>query len=246
MESVSEHPVGKAFAQFNSEPLPIEEAAIVSGKGVEAWYKGEVYRIGSLRFAQGLCDKPLPETLKQEQGTFVYLASKDAWLASFALQDSIREEAAEAIAELKKAGIKTTILSGDAELAVNQVTQSLGIDQGLGELLPDQKLEKLTAFQQQGDIVAMIGDGVNDAPVLAKAQVSLAMGRGSQLAQASADMVLLSENLKHLPESILITRDMQKIVKQNFSWAIGYNLLAISFSSSWFYCTLDGSYWNVR
>lgn len=234
MESVSEHPVAKALCHLSPERLQTEDATVVSGKGVEATYNGKTYRIGNQKFVQELVPEYMPDNLKQQQGTFVYLGSKDGWLASFALRDKTREEAKDAIAGLKAVGVKTTVLSGDANEVVSTVASELGIDQSFGELLPDEKLKKLTEFQQQGDVVAMVGDGVNDAPVLAKAQVSLAMGKGSQLAQASADMVLLSENLEHLPEGITIARKMHSIVKQNFSWAIGYNLLAVPLAAAGF------------
>ena len=124
------------------------------------------------------------------------------------------------------------MLSGDADSVVQNVAQQLQIDTALGEQLPDGKLAYLKQLQAQGAVVAMVGDGVNDAPVLAGAQVSIAMGSGSQLAQASADMVLLSENLHQLPFAVQTARRMQAIIKQNFAWTIGYNLVAIPLAAS--------------
>ena len=129
-------------------------------------------------------------------------------------------------------GIKVALLSGDKQHTVDYIANVVGIEQAIGELLPEQKLEYLQQSQQQGEVVAMIGDGVNDAPVLAGAQVSIAMGEGSQLAQVSADMVLLSEKLTLLPEAIKTAKEMQSIIKQNFAWALFYNLLAIPLAAT--------------
>jgi len=123
-------------------------------------------------------------------------------------------------------------LSGDAPSVVAAVAQQLAIPTALGGQLPDDKLAYLRELQAQGAVVAMVGDGVNDAPVLAGAQVSIAMGSGSQLAQASADMVLLSEKLQQLPFAIRTARRMQVIIKQNFLWTIAYNLLAIPLAAT--------------
>ena len=160
------------------------------------------------------------------------MGKQSQWLAKFKLEDEVREEAGQAISELKKMGIKVTLLSGDKQNVVDNIAETLGIQQAIGELLPEQKLQYLQKSQQQNEIVAMIGDGVNDAPVLAGAQVSIAMGEGSQLAQVSADMVLLSEKLTLLPEAIKTAREMQRIIKQNFAWAIFYNLLAIPLAAT--------------
>jgi Cu2+-exporting ATPase len=131
------------------------------------------------------------------------------------------------ITQLKQLGLQVSLLSGDNPQVVQAVAQELGLEHALGGQLPDDKLAYLKHAQAQRQVVAMVGDGVNDAPVLAAANVSLAMGSGSQLAQASADMVLLSENLERIPFAIMTARRMQTIIKQNFAWTIGYNVIAI-------------------
>ena len=162
----------------------------------------------------------------------VYLAREGKLLAAFVLRDEIREEAASTIEELRSLGLKMELLSGDRPETVAHVAERLGIEQYSGGLLPDDKLNRIKELQAQGNIVAMIGDGVNDAPVLAAAQVSVAMGGGSQLAHASADMVLLSEHLERLPEAVTTARRTLMIIRQNLGWAIGYNLIALPLAAS--------------
>ena len=236
MESVSEHPVAKAIMSLSGLRLVLSDVQVVSGKGVEASYSGQVYRIGNKKFVQQWLDNHNADSLFADThaATEVFLVSKQGVIARFALQDRIRQEAYTAIQSLKQLGIKTSVLSGDQQKVVQTVVDALGIDQGYGDLLPAEKLEKLSQWQSQGQTVGMIGDGVNDAPVLAKAQVSIAMGEGAQLAQASADMVLLSENLQHLPEAVRVSRKMQTVIKQNFFWAIGYNLVAVPLAAAGF------------
>ncbi len=231
-EVLSEHPIAKALICLPHEKVDVEAVQIVSGQGIEGLSQGVKYRVGNEFYMQEWLNKPMPEHWEKGQGTRVYLASHSEWLACFELEDELREEAITAIQQLKKQGIKTTLLSGDNQAVVKIMAEKLHVDQAIGELLPEGKLKKLTELQNSGDIVAMIGDGVNDAPVLAQADVSLAMGRGAQLAQASADMVLLSENLAHLPESLIVAKKMMAVIKQNFIWAIGYNLLAVPLAAT--------------
>jgi Cu2+-exporting ATPase len=131
------------------------------------------------------------------------------------------------IKALQEQNIRVSLLSGDSQVVVNHICQQLNITMGIGALLPEDKLRHLQALQAEGEIVAMVGDGVNDAPVLASANVSLAMGSGSQLAQASADMILLSESLAQLPAALQLSRKMQRVIKQNFIWAFVYNIVAV-------------------
>ncbi|MFN3786308.1 MAG: HAD-IC family P-type ATPase, partial [Thiothrix sp.] len=162
----------------------------------------------------------------------VFLGSAEGWLAVLVLADQLRAEARQVIAELQALGVDITLLSGDSPAVVASVAAQLSIPHAFGGQLPADKLAYLQSLQQQGVTAAMVGDGVNDAPVLAGAPVSIAMGSGSHLAQASADMVLLSENLQQLPFALRTARRMQTIIKQNFIWTIGYNLIAIPLAAS--------------
>jgi Cu2+-exporting ATPase len=152
----------------------------------------------------------------------------------FEFADTLRSEVLEAIRQLNELGLQVELLSGDGEAAVQQVAQTLGLEHWAARQTPEGKLRHVNALQQQGAIIAMVGDGVNDAPVLAGAQVSLAMGGGTQLAQATSDMVLLSQHLLHLPEAVKRARQTLKIIRQNLLWAVGYNLVALPLAATGF------------
>lgn len=233
LEMASEHPVAHAILRLSDAPLSLSALTAESGRGVKGVYQDKQYRIGTAAFVQELAGVELPTTLMQADGrSQVFLGSSDGWLAVMALADQLRAEAGQAIAELQALGVDVTLLSGDTPTVANAVAAQLKIPHALGGQLPDDKLAYLRRLQQRGMTAAMVGDGVNDAPVLAGAPVSIAMGSGSQLAQASADMVLLSENLHQLPFAIRTARRMQAIIKQNFVWTIAYNLLAVPLAAT--------------
>ena len=227
IEANSEHPIAQAITALSEKPEFFLKLISESGKGVEGIYKNQRYRLGTHDYVASLVGNSEQYSSQHCTTTQIFLGREGEWLASFTLVDEIRKEAREVIQKLKEQGLTVSLLSGDGQFAVDNVAQNLSITNAIGGLLPENKLQHLQSLQAQGDIVAMVGDGVNDAPVLASANVSLAMGSGSQLAQASADMVLLSENLEQLPTAVEISRRMQSIIKQNFSWAIGYNLVAL-------------------
>jgi len=233
LEMASEHPVAQALVRLSDSPAKVLELTAESGRGVKGVYAGKHYRIGTRVFVEELtqCEPPANVSDAGERSQ-IFLGSDDGWLAIFSLADQLRAEAAQMVQELQALGITVTLLSGDSPPVVAAVAQQLGISHAHGGQLPDAKLTYLRHLQSQGAIVAMVGDGVNDAPVLAGAPVSIAMGSGSQLAQASADMVLLSENLRQLPFAVRTSRRMQTIIKQNFLWTIAYNLLAIPLAAT--------------
>jgi Cu2+-exporting ATPase len=150
------------------------------------------------------------------------------------LADTLRPHAVEMIASLRKRGVRVSILSGDAAAAVAHHASVLGVDDWQADLGPEDKLAVLENMQGNGEVVAMVGDGINDAPVLAGAQVSIAMGSGTQMARTSGDIVLLTENLLEIDHAVATSRFGMSVIKQNFGWALGYNLLAIPFAATGF------------
>lgn len=235
LETASEHPVAQAIASLSRLPLTLTQLSAESGRGVKGYWQNQEYRIGTARFVQELTGSALPDaaqTTTDQVNSQILLGSAQGWLARLELADQLRAEAAQVVQALRALNIDVTLLSGDTPAVVTQVAQQLHIPHAFGGQLPEGKLAYLKQLQAQGQVVAMVGDGVNDAPVLAGAAVSIAMGSGSHLAQASADMVLLSENLHQLPFAVQTARRMQSIIKQNFAWTILYNLLAIPLAAS--------------
>jgi len=232
LEQRSEHPIASALRKLSSNPLTtLNHYMSQAGQGVQAQDSQHTYRLGTLSYVAELVGISLPNKIENSLDTsllsHVYLVRDYEYLARFSLQDTLRPEVFEMIQTLQKQKVKISLLSGDNQVIVDHLAKQLQITSAIGEVLPDAKLNYIRQLQAEGDIVAMVGDGVNDAPVLAGANISLAMGGGSQLAQASADMVILSENLTQLPAALALARKMQRIIYQNFGWAIVYNMLAI-------------------
>ena len=233
LERASEHPVAKAILAQAPEGIAAESITALPGQGIEGWIDGRRYRLGHADFAMGLSQKASPAA-PEASGTLVLLADEHQALGWLVLRDQARDEAHDVILELKSRGIKISLLSGDRPAEAQRMGASLGIKQVFGGLHPQDKLEQLRRFQNEGDVVLMVGDDVNDAPVLAGAQVSLAMGGGTQLAQSSADMILLSENLHHIPAGLNVARRTMRIIHENLAWALGYNIIAIPAAAAGF------------
>jgi Cu2+-exporting ATPase len=162
----------------------------------------------------------------------VMLADEHGLLATFRFADGLRPDAAAAVADLRAMGLKVMLLSGDRPITADHVARALSIDSAEGGLLPEDKLARIKALQAQGAIVAMVGDGINDAPVLAGAQVSIAMGTGTQLAQSAADMVLLSETVTSVACAVRMARRTLTIIRENLAWAATYNAVALPLAAS--------------
>jgi Cu2+-exporting ATPase len=225
IEAASEHPIGKALADA-ARGLGAENIQNFPGVGIEALVEGARYRIGTLRFAGQLSPGPIPD---EDPGmdTVVWLGGESGLLASFRLGDEMRREAEEALAMLQAMGVRVHLVSGDGESAVREVAQRLNLPAAEANAEPARKRQYVAELQREGRVVAMVGDGINDAPVLAQADVALAMGGGARLAQLRADAVLVSRDLRDLPRAIRQARRTLSIVRQNIAWAFVYNLLVL-------------------
>jgi len=225
LESGSEHPVAAAFRGLRLTDLPeVTELRNHPGQGLSGRILGENYRIGHAAFAlpgrEGLESPP-------EGRLRIWLSRDGQPLAAFDFEDPVRPEAAEVILALKARGLKTVLLSGDHSGLPHALGQRLGIDEIAGGLSPEDKIHRVEALQASGGIVVMVGDGINDAPVLGKAHVSVAMGSGADLAQISADAVLLGDRLDSLPMALRLADRTRSIIRQNLVWSLVYNLGAI-------------------
>lgn len=231
LEHASEHPVASALRQAAGEALP-ETSAVISepGQGIEALVAGRCCRIGRPAYALALSAAKLPDAATQwlESGdTVVALADETGCLALFRIGDELRQESLSLISELRAAGKKVILLTGDAPAVAHLVAGKLGIADVRAGVTPQGKHDCVTSLQAEGAVVAMLGDGVNDAPVLAQAQVSIAMGGGAQLARTQSDFILLSENLDHLRHGLRRARKTLQVIHQNLWWSFAYNFVAL-------------------
>ena len=246
LELGSEHPVAKVFLQQAEKQNAVvaEKIEAIPGQGVTGLIDGVQYRLGCatyVKYEDGFLIEnkpPLDRTHlvkshldRSNNATEIFLANDKELLAVFFLSDELREQAKESVEALKALGKKVWLVSGDNEAAVTYIAGELDIENIRHSMKPENKLAVIHELQKKGEIVAMVGDGVNDAPVLAAAQVSIAMGGGTQLAQASADMVLLSEHLPHLVDAIKMAKRSVNIIHQNLGWALAYNVLALPLAS---------------
>jgi Cu2+-exporting ATPase len=237
LESRSEHPIARAICAITSASLPrFEKVQNTPGGGITGELDGEPWWIGSIHFiqqqARTVIDADTVTNLQASGRTVVWLANRAGVQAAIVLGDELRPGAAELVRYLQSAGKAVTLLTGDHEMAAHLVASHLGITDVHWDQTPDTKLAHVRALQQRGEIVAMIGDGVNDAPVLAGAHLSIAMGSGAHIAAASADMLLLSQQLPHLKTATRVSRKTMGIIRENLAWAVMYNLVALPLAAT--------------
>ncbi|MNH59110.1 putative copper-importing P-type ATPase A [compost metagenome] len=229
LEAYSEHPIARAFRSKGADDaalLAASEVTPVIGHGIEGRIAGKHYRIGSARWL-GLTDE-----LEATQGLAIYLADETRPLARFTLADTVRADAGALTQAFKAAGLQTTILTGDSSPQADTVARELGVDELVKGVTPDGKLAYLKAREAAGDISIMVGDGINDAPVLAGAHASFAMAGGTDLAKNSADAILLADDLSRLLTARALALRTRRIIQENFAWSIGYNLLVLPLAAS--------------
>ena len=233
LERNSEHPIAAALVAAAEAGRVMASAMLnVPGSGVEASIDGVRHRLGSVAFVAAIAGALRSTEPDSAGATRIWLGTEGRWLACFDLVDRLRPEALSVVRRLQAEGKRVLIWSGDATPAVGAVAHQLGVDGYEAGLLPEDKQARMLVLQQQGAVVAMVGDGVNDAPVLAQAQLSIAMGSGALLVQAHADIVLLSGRLQGLVEAIGIAVRTRRIVGQNLVWATGYNAVALSLAAA--------------
>jgi len=237
LEARSEHPLAGAFRDAAPEgsPLPAaRDVEVVPGSGVEGVVAGRRLRLGRPEFVAALSGQPLPPDVKRvgPAATCVALGDGEGFVALFAVGDALRPGAVELVARLRHAGIVPVLLSGDRAASVALVAEALAIADARGDAQPESKRDAVARLQAGGAIVAMIGDGINDAPSLAQAQVSVSLGSATPLAQWTADVVVLSDELPRIADVIAHARRTFRVVRQNLAWAFAYNLVAIPAAAS--------------
>jgi Cu2+-exporting ATPase len=230
LEQQSEHPAARAIvaAAAGSKSLTAVDIKNYPGAGISARIDDRQWFIGNPEFITAHTDAD-NETLSTDigYGTLIILADMRQPHARFLLRDTLRPEAPAVIRALQDAGKQVLLMSGDSPAATQQMASEAGIEDVRAGMTPADKLQQVQALQQQGAIVVMVGDGINDAPVLAGADLSIVMRTAAHISQASADILLLSNNLGALTGGILLARKTRNIIKQNLSWAVSYNLVAL-------------------
>jgi len=221
-ERRSEHPLAKAVVARATElAIPLvdpDEFSYTPGKGVRVRHRGEEIVVGSLALLveEGMT-RGLPADSHSADGTSeVYVARAGQVLGTIRIADVLRPEAKNAIAAMRQMGLKTVLLSGDTQAATSSVGRGLGVDEAVGGLLPEQKAKWVTELRSKGRNVAMVGDGINDAPALVEANVGIAMGSGTDVARESADVILIGSDLSKLVETLRVARRCRGIIMQNF------------------------------
>ena len=229
LEGSSRHPIARAFGE--GARASVSDPTNFPGHGIEARVEGRRVRIGSEAFCRELARAAPPPIGASAAQTPVFLADGSGWLACFMLEDELRADAAELVAMLKARALRLHLVSGDEPRVVAELAQRLGIESFAGGAAPQDKYAFVERLQSEGRVVAMIGDGLNDAPVLARADVSIAMAGGADAAQAQADLVLLGERngarLGAIGEAFAVARAAMRTVRQNFAWALAYNVVAL-------------------
>ena len=233
LEQVSEHPIADAVraAGWSVSAAALEDVTVHVGQGLSGVHGDRRYRLGRTQFALSKSGNGLDASGNRgdraQPRTVLLLASETGPEAVLEFSDELRADAPALIEDLGASGIATSILSGDAQSAVVDIGARLGIEDVHGNLLPEDKFSRVEAMQAAGARVAMVGDGVNDGPVLAMADVSIAMGEGAELARTQADVVLLGARFAPLSRGLRIARACRRVIRQNLLWALAYNLLAM-------------------
>ncbi|MCX7945426.1 MAG: heavy metal translocating P-type ATPase, partial [Hydrogenophilus sp.] len=213
------------------EVVRVEGLTHTVGGGVWGWIEGKRVAIGRPEWVAtelGVAAPPLPTEWEAEMGaTVVALAREGEWVAWLAFVDQLRPEAKEVLAQLAAAGVRLHLFSGDRAESVAAAARGLPLFQAVGGLTPEEKHERLMGLRGEGRVVGMVGDGVNDAPVLAAAHVGVAMGAGADLARSRADVILLTDDLRGLVLLVKHARRTLAVIRQNLRWSFGYNVAAI-------------------
>ncbi len=236
IESQSSHVIGMAIVSYLKDKKvhfdDVDNVKNIAGMGMEATINGKKYFVGNKRLMEkkNLLDAKAEEVLNRfaEDGkTPVFVATEQKVIGILGLSDQVKQESKQAVNELHKLGVKVAMLTGDTKAAAAPIAKQLGIDTVFAEVLPEDKYKHIKELQNQGNVVVMAGDGVNDAPALTQANAGVAIGAGTDVAVEAGDIILTQSNPQHLVRLIVLSRKVYKKMVENLIWATGYNVLAI-------------------
>ena len=239
IESESEHPIARGIVNSSEGKYLLKDFNSIPGKGAEGKVEGKDVKVVSPGYLEEnkieIGEKEKIDKLSSQGKTVVFVLIENKLVGAIALADIIREESKEAIKQLKEMGIKPMMLTGDNKQVAKWVADELGMDDYFAEVLPDKKSEKIKEVQKRGMIVAMTGDGVNDAPALAQADVGIAIGAGTDVAVETADIILVRSNPQDVVSLIKFAKATYNKMVQNLIWATGYNVIAIPLAAGVLY-----------
>jgi Cu2+-exporting ATPase/Cu+-exporting ATPase len=242
LEKNSEHPLAVAVVEKTKQMgisfHEVDDFEIIEGKGLQGSIDGKEFFAGSLKLANELgiaYDTATIEELASQGKTPVLLMDREKVIAFIAIADTIKDEAKDAVKQLHKLGVKVAMLTGDNRITARFIADLVGIDEVFAEVLPAEKTDKIVELQSKGLVVAMAGDGVNDAPALAKSDVGIAMGTGTDVAIESADITLLHGDISKLAKAIKLSKSTMRTIKQNLFWAFIYNVIGVPLAAGVFY-----------
>jgi len=224
LEKESTHPLAKSIIKLAEEKEigldPVTEIEVVAGKGISGKYGSAILKVGSGSFTNS-------ETKLSLTGTPVFLSLNNECIGIFEIEDAIRPDSFETIASLKSAGYKCVLVTGDKKVIADSLSEQLNIDETHSEVLPDEKATIVKSYQDKGFVVAMVGDGINDAPAIAQADVGIAMGSGTDVAMETGELILANADLKSVLRASKLANATFSKIKQNLFWAFIYNIVAI-------------------
>jgi cation-transporting P-type ATPase A/B len=237
VEDGSEHAIGTAIVAAADSRQPVEEFRAFPGNGVSGLVGRRRVMVGRPRWVSG--HHPIPDAVQaarrdgESRGETVVLVSvDDVVCGAVAVADAVKVSAAGAVAALHRRGLRTVLLTGDNPTAAAEVAALVGIDEVIAEVLPEGKVDVIEQLREQGRVVAMVGDGINDGPALVSADLGLAIGRGTDVAIAAADIILVREDLEVVPLALDLARATMRTIRVNMVWAFGYNVAAIPIAAA--------------
>ncbi|MFN8043385.1 MAG: heavy metal translocating P-type ATPase [Mycobacterium sp.] len=237
VESGSEHAIATAILAATGEPDPVADFRALPGRGVSGMVGSRRVDVGRPSWI-GL-DRVVPESVaaarrtgESDGQTVVFVAVDGAVCGSVAVADAVKDSAAAAVAALHERGLRTVLLTGDNPTAAAEVAAQVGIDDVIAEVLPEGKVDVIEQLRDRGRVVAMVGDGINDGPALVTADLGLAIGRGTDVAIAAADVILVRDDLRSVPQALDLARATMRTIRTNLVWAFGYNVAAIPIAAA--------------
>lgn len=243
-ERRSAHPLAESLVSFLKPCLdmscrPSDPSSIIPvnepGKGISFFYNMELYRVGTYRFVREMLDHEEEEIGNEVEGARIYFAKENRLVAMFAVSDVIPQESSTVISMLKKSGKTVIMMTGDKKEEAERAGRILGVDKIFGEMLPQDKLDKIKELRRNGAKVVMVGDGINDTEAMTASDVSISMASGADIAKEVADITLMKKTITQIPQLLALSKGTRRVIKQNLFWALIYNVIAIPVAAGLFY-----------